>query len=277
MCICLGRIGCCAANDEWARGIILKIGALVNIVGFGLLTLSAFSLSEKFSWLENAFSYANAALIPENDNGMEPVSIHLGIRAAAFSNPNTFGQTVVPFDRFCEMADEGGLDKYMDPVACDTCHEASLVMMVAILVALGSFVPTFGIDILRVYSNFDVNCQKVSSTLLSLLTLVGCAVTYYHFTQCFDSFFDGPISYNSYGSVVEVDSPQEAVTVNFEWQLGSGSTCLFAAIILKLVQFLCNCCIPTPSITRDVEDQEEYEKLAEESDADDESLLDEWH
>jgi hypothetical protein len=101
-------------------------------------------------------------------------------------------------------------------------------------------------------------------------------LTYYQFTRCLDSFFDGMVSYDSNGSVVEADSPQEAVAVNFEWQLGRGMICLFAAIALKLIQFLCNCCIPTPSITRSVEDQEEYEKLLSEESDDDESL-DEWH
>jgi hypothetical protein len=277
ICTCLGKIGCCAANDEWARGAILNIGAFMNVLGFALLTFSAFSLTENFSLLENVVAYASAVLNPESDSDVEPISIHLGTRAAAFNNPNTFGQTVVPFDRFCEMVgDGGGLDKYMEADACDTCHEASLVMLVAILVSVVAFVPTFGIDILRVYSNFDVNCQKVSSTLLSILTLVGCGLTYYQFTRCLDSFFDGMVSYDSNGSVVEADSPQEAVAVNFEWQLGRGMICLFAAIALKLIQFLCNCCIPTPSITRSVEDQEEYEKLLSEESDDDESL-DEWH
>eukprot|EP00980_Cylindrotheca_fusiformis_P027838 scaffold22560_cov135-Cylindrotheca_fusiformis.AAC.49 len=278
-CICLGKVGCCAPNDDWARGIILKVGSVMNILGFLLLTFSAMALTERFQWLENAISFANAEVIPENEDDMESLSVHLGIRAAAFTNPNTFGEAVIPFDRFCAMtaAGGGGLDKYMDADACDTCHRASLVMLSAILVSLAAFVPTFCTDILRVYSNFDVNCQKVSSTLLSLVTLAGCGLAYFQFSHCLNSFFDGPVSYDSAGSIVKVDSPQAEHTVIFEWQLGLCTFCLFGAAFLKLIQFLCNCCIPTPSITRDLADQEEYEKLAEESDDEDASLLDEWH
>lgn len=63
------------------------------------------------------------------------------------------------------------------------------------------------------------------------------------------------------------------VVVNFDWSIGNGMICLFAGFALKFLDFICNCLIPTPSITRDEKLKREYEQLAlagsdDEADAD---------
>lgn len=111
-----------------------------------------------------------------------------------------------------------------------------------------------------------MNCQKALSSLLSGVTLACFILTYSEFNKkCLDIFFDELVSYSSTGNVAEPGSLDEAVVVDFKWKIGNGAICLFVAFGLKLIQFLCNCCIPTPAITRNLDEQEEYEKLAEES------------
>jgi hypothetical protein len=268
----LGSLGCCSPNDDFARLYVLKCGAVFNVIGFLLMLISSLSLTENFAILARFNSYASATLTPDDDSFMKPAYIHLGLRAAAFDNPSTFGQRLVPYDRFCDLVNNGGgLDNYMSSDKCDQCSQVSFQLLLGVLIATVSFVPTIWIDLLRAYSNFDVNCQKVLSTVLSLISIAGCIFTYHQFTnECLNSFFDNNISYDTSGSVISDGSSKErAVTVNFEWDWGAGATLLFAALGLKFIQFVCNCCIPTPRITRDLGDQEDYEKLAEESDDED--------
>ena len=58
--------------------------------------------------------------------------------------------------------------------------------------------------------------------------------------------------------------------VTYDWSIGSGMICLFAGFGCKVIEFICNCCSVTPAITRDVQEQEEYEQwiLSEENDND---------
>ncbi|CAJ1955962.1 unnamed protein product [Cylindrotheca closterium] len=290
-CICLGSMGCCASNDNWARGTILKLGATCNVIAFLGMVLATLSLMNN-----EATAFATATLQDQGTSGtlsnktaagsfvLEEIHIYLGLRAATFSNPNTFGTTIVPYDRFCD--ENLGLTAYLSRDDCAVCKYTTLQRMIAILVALVAFVPTFGMDITRAYSNFDVNCQKVASSVLSLITLVGCIVAYLQFNQCLDSFFDGPVYYDKDdggGYAAALFDPQSNPNaqflnteglrqVDFDWQVGYGLLGLFLAMTFKSIHIICNCCIPTPEITRVRRDQEEYEQLALEESESDNSL-----
>ena len=161
LCTCLGRIGCCAENDQWARGVVLKVGACANVLGFLFAVFSTLSLSNTYSRLENGFEFAQGTLTSidqqPSDKVLDPSFIYLGLRAAAFNNPNTFGQAVIPFQNFCDMTNGGGIEKYLEPEKCSQCYDVSFQLIITILIAVVSFIPTFAIDILRVYSNFDVS------------------------------------------------------------------------------------------------------------------------
>ncbi|KAL3931648.1 MAG: hypothetical protein SGBAC_011211 [Bacillariaceae sp.] len=271
-------------GTEW--GTILKLGATCNLLAFFGMVTATLALVNHDS-LNVATAFARATLA-DNGNGtltsvgsLEEIHLYLGLRAATFVNPNTFGTTTLPYDRFCDKS--LGLDAYLRNTEddCAVCDDTTLPRMIAILVALVAFVPTFGMDITRVYSNFDVNCQKVASSLLSLITLVGCIVAYLQFNQCLDSFFDGPIYYNSDGEATfdPQNNPNAQFLntdgfrqVSFDWQVGYGLLGLFLAMTFKFMHFICNCCIPTPQITRDRQYQKDYEHLALESDDEEESL-----
>ena len=262
-CRCLGRIGCCPTNDEWVRGAVLKVGASANVLGFLFALYAASALTENMSWLENGSEFARGVITETSSSDIDPVYIHVGLRAASFDNPNTFGKVVVPFDRFCEVADGGGLEKYLVADDCSECYDVSLQLLVATVLGVVAFVPTFAIDVLRFYSNFDVNCQKALSMFLSCITLTCFVLTYHQFTNgCLDAFLDGPTSYNTNGEY----SPSGETVVNFNWKIGNGSICLLLAVGAKTIHLLCNCSITTPTITRNLEDQEDYERLTLEED-----------
>ena len=54
-----------------------------------------------------------------------------------------------------------------------------------------------------------------------------------------------------------------AVVLSTDWSIGIGLIILWSGAGLKLIHFFCHCCIPTPSITRDIDEQEEYEKIGQ--------------
>jgi hypothetical protein len=274
MCTLLGRIGCCAPDkNSWARSAVLKYALVVNMCGFLLLVYASLAITENYSLLQLA-SYSTATLTaePMGNNGnngeddfvvsLEPITMNVGLRAVALGNPNSnTAEQVVRFDEFCTLGD-AGWNKYMDADDCDQCHNVSMQLVIAIVVAVVAYIPTLCTDVLRMYGNFDVNCQKVWATFLSLFTLAGCVLTYYQYTYtCLDTFFDGPISFGRNGEVVD-EEEVGAVVVTFDWTVGNGMICLYVGFGLKVINVICNCCIPTPTITRNRQEQEEYETLA---------------
>lgn len=276
-CTCLGSLGCCTSNDNWARSTVLKLGAACNVLGFlGVLVATSALINNDDSM--RTFGLATATLTDMGESGtseigntataLEEINIYLGVRAAVLVNPNTFGSFTLPYERFCNPS--LGLDAYLSTKDCAVCSDTTLSRMVAILVALVAFVPTCGMDITRAYSNFDVNCQKVASGILSLVTLAGCIVTYLQFDQCLNSFYSGPIFYDKDGQAFNPQDYPNAQFLNmdgyreviFQWKVGFGLIGLFLAMAFKSLNFICNCCIPTPGITRNRQAQDEYEELA---------------
>lgn len=56
-----------------------------------------------------------------------------------------------------------------------------------------------------------------------------------------------------------MDSDDVFLVVYFTWSAGLGQICLALATFLKIVDIVCNIVLPTPTITRDHREQEEYE------------------
>ncbi len=163
----------------------------MNLCGFFLTLFAALALTENESLLQMA-SFSRAELTSTPTDTMSPITIDVGLRAAVFNNPNSYGEELIRFDQFCDLTDLG-LDKYVYPEKCDQCNEVSDQLVIAIVVALVAYIPTVATDILRMYGNFDVNCQKVWASLISLFTLAGCVLTYVQYTYtCLDSFKVAP-------------------------------------------------------------------------------------
>jgi hypothetical protein len=270
ICACFGRIGFFSADNQWARGACLTYGMVMNIAGFLVTCFAALALSEHPALLELA-SWGRADLTVMTGPTFDTITMDLGLRAVFIHNPNTFGEKVVRFDQFCDLVGNG-IEKYMDPDDCDQCNQVSMQLFIAIVVAVVAFLPTITVDILRMYSNYDVNCQKVWAALFSMCTLAGCVLSYYQFTYvCLESFYDGEVLFRKNGELADAQNPS-AVSFDFDWDLGIGIICLFCGFGCKFLNFFCSCCcVPTPSITRNREEQEEYEKLDMESDGDDSS------
>ena len=84
---------------------------------------------------------------------------------------------------------------------------------------------------------------------------------------CFNSNFDtidcgGPTQYNTTSNSFWFENPEVAYHVYTGWQIGAGMLGLGVATFAKVLDLLCNLVLPTPSITRNRDEQWEYEKLA---------------
>jgi hypothetical protein len=112
------------------------------------------------------------------------------------------------------------------------------------------------------YPNYDLNCQKFVGSALSTFSLIMSLSTYVGYNnQCFESFYDGKIFFDAEDTGVDIES-QAAFVANFHWEAGNGLICLSVATCIKVVDILVNVLVPTPTITRNRKEQEEYEALS---------------
>eukprot|EP00549_Striatella_unipunctata_P013887 CAMPEP_0118698748 /NCGR_PEP_ID=MMETSP0800-20121206/15412_1 /TAXON_ID=210618 ORGANISM="Striatella unipunctata, Strain CCMP2910" /NCGR_SAMPLE_ID=MMETSP0800 /ASSEMBLY_ACC=CAM_ASM_000638 /LENGTH=62 /DNA_ID=CAMNT_0006598681 /DNA_START=13 /DNA_END=201 /DNA_ORIENTATION=+ len=51
------------------------------------------------------------------------------------------------------------------------------------------------------------------------------------------------------------------VLVEWNWTVGPGYVCLLLATMLKIPVMVCHLLLPTPTIARDPNEQEDYERL----------------
>lgn len=130
---------------------------------------------------------------------------------------------------------------------------------------------TFTTDILRIWPNYDVNCQKVFGAFFALFsTIMGLRAFFLYQNQCYASFNTGWTCYDEdmqpldYGSGVDFDAPEVVYQSYLHWQASAGLIGLGVATFAKVLDLLCNFLVPTPSVTRDRDEQWEYEKLSKE-------------
>lgn len=242
----------------------MRYAMFLNYIGLCLAVFTCLSITDsKYDLLLYA-SLAKTELIPDPDDFYPyPIILNVGLSAVAVDNPNTNVREVVRFDQFCGILGNG-IEKYIqEPVeeTCQKCEDVRVQTVIALIVATVCFVPAMIVNCSRMYLTTDINCFKIWAAFVSGLSLAGFVLTYYQFTtKCLnDVFYDGDVSYARNGEVAEVDSISEVVRVNFDWSVGYGMVCMFAAFGLKVIDFVCNCCIPTPSITRNTYDQKIYE------------------
>lgn len=285
LCTSIGRLGCCSGDESWARNAVMRYAIFLNLIGLLLMVYACLSIAsshyigtgDSSSVADNLLSVASLAhakLTPEPDNFfLQPILLNVGLTAMLFENPNDNVRAVIPFDQFCNMyTTDHHIGQYLQsPVeeTCGKCHDVQPYMVLSLLVATICFVPSICGNCTRMYLSTDVNCQKCGLLLVQFLTVAGCVSTYYLFTyECFRPTFYSKhndhevVSFNRHGQIVEFDAIDEVVQITFDWTLGYGMLCLFAAFGIKVIDFLCNCCTPTPAITRNTYEQKIYEQKA---------------
>jgi len=262
-CLCenLGSIGLLDPEHTSKRRLLLKSGLVSNILGFFLTVYTCFAISKRHNFIQNAsfsraeFKFANGTAVP--------LSLDIGLTAIAYENlAGTGKNVVVRFDEFCGLI-EDGLDRYMHPDHCARCNEISNSLIASLVLGLLSYLPTLTTDVLRMWPNYDVNCQKVFASFFSMFSLGMSIYTWKGYGNgCFDAFYEGDVYFDeSMNPVVDPETEGYAMKLTFDWVPGPGIMALTIASLSKIVDIICNLLIPTPSITRDKHEQEAYELM----------------
>jgi len=264
LCECTGRIGCWGHDNPRLRQRIFSIGLFANIIAFALTFFSCFSISTNFNILQAASFSQGTATAPESEFPLTYFDI--GLRAVALDSHPTVGTAVFSFREFCSLA-ESGLDRYMDPRMCDDCYHSSITFVSSCIISLLLVLPSITTDFLRMYPNYDVNCQKFYGFVVSSISMLVSLFTIWIYQRnCFSSFHDGRVPFLTANSTpvsfeiaAAANNEEDIFYADFEWKAGNGVMCLVAATLLKIVDIICNLIVPTPTITRDHREQEDYE------------------
>jgi hypothetical protein len=262
VCESWGRVGCVPAESIKMRKYLFAFGLFANIISFALTLFGLSASSNDFERLQksafssgivNIFNISSAELFAT-------VTMDVGLSAVAFSNPLTVGEQVYSFDEFCDQTELAS--RYLDEDQCSSCEDVSGGLITTLIISLITILPTIFTDVLRMYPNYDLNCQKFVGSTISTFSLIMSLSTYLGYNnQCFESFYDGTIFFDADSNVVNNES-QAAFLANFDWEAGNGLICIFVATFIKVVDILANVLVPTPTITRNRKEQEEYEGLS---------------
>jgi len=263
-------------NNTNIRSSLLQLGLFANTGGLLATILACFALSKSNMDLMEGVSFAKASLIPSSSSSsFDNVTLYMGLRALGIDNPNTGSSSdainIISFDNFCTTV---GMEQFLPLEECDVCAHTNVYIILALLVTMAAYVPTFISCLLRLYNQYDMNFCKTSSGFWSLVSLIGYLSIFYCYNyRCLSSLYEGPVIYNyTTGNVVVIDNDDlydndnnnnnnASVLVDFQWSMGTGQILFMVGFFLKIIDLISNCCIATPTITRSREEQWDYENV----------------
>ena len=220
---------------------------MLNTVAMAMIVYASLALSNDFDILTKS-SFNKIVLGNDVTKGsIDGAVIHLGLRSLAVSKSDV-GDVVIGYDQLCDLE---GADLLLDSEDCAACSDMSLNLVISTILAAILILPSILGNVTRMYSGYDVNCQKCFSGILSLLSLGLCVNTLvcYHWL-CAKTFH-------------QAASEFDGSAVTYEWTFGWAMILMIAASCIKGLEILINCCVPTPSITRNRKEQITYECIKE--------------
>ena len=260
-CRCWGNTG--GYKTERARCFMMHAGFLCNLIACLMTVYACLAITVDFEVLTRT-SFGSVTLTEVNGKFTEKIEVDIGLRAIALNNPVTgAGEVVVRFDQFCDLATDG-LERYMNPEDCDACNDISTNMVISTVMAAVTFLPSFFTDVTRMYSGYDVNCQKFFATIFAFFTILLSLNTLFTYRfLCADKFYEGVIPFDSEGNALPPGTPDSSAEflIDFEYRWGWGIVFLTAGTVFKFFDVFLHCCLRTPPVTRDRKEQIIYEKV----------------
>jgi len=257
-CTTLGWIGCLPSNLESARSCVMLLAFLVDLMGLGSLMFATMAVSTSTSLLKRTPWVVGVVTTGTNTTELAQVTVRIGLRAILLRDDSTGDDRTVLFDEFCDLTN-AGIEQYIDVGDCSKCADASRQFIVLpLLVAVVLCIPSLFSDILREYSNYDVNCQRCSAWVTSSMSVVGAMVAWNSFyNECLPTFLDEDTIIPDPG----IQGLVGEVRRTYEWADGIGLYFIYASAAFRGVSFLTQCLLPTPTITRNQIEQAEYERI----------------
>jgi hypothetical protein len=233
---------------------------MINTIAMLMIVYACLAISTNYEILTKA-SFTKITLKENIGDIAAGTTLHIGLRAISLLKSDV-GEQVVNFDQFCELSGDG-MELFMDADDCKSCDDMSLNFVMSTMLAAVLFVPSLLITISRMYSGYDINCSKSFLTILALCSIGLCLNTLWTFKLfCSDKFYEGLVPFDDAGT--PYPAADTSYYVNYDYKWGWGVIFLVAGVVLKALEMMINCCVATPSITRDKKEQTIYEDIKEE-------------
>ena len=118
-------------------------------------------------------------------------------------------------------------------------------------------------NVIRMYYTYDINCTKTFGFLATLASSVLAMYTFLTYRyQYFFSFFEGQFYLDKDLSFHTSLANNVVVVGAVEWGPGNGLICILLATGLTAIDILCHLLLPSPSLARSHQLQDEYEQRA---------------
>jgi len=255
-CKFFGKIG--IYTDEQPRFYLMHLGFMINTIAMFMVVYACLAISDDYEVLSKA-SFSKITMQQDiGDTFPAGTTVHVGLRAISWLTSDD-KEEVVNFDQFCATS---GMDKLLNPEDCSSCQDMSLNFVMSTILAAVLFLPSLFVTVSRMYSGYDVNCGKAYSSVLAICSLGLCLNTLWTFKYfCGDKFYRGLVPIDDEGNPFPEDITKYA---DYVWEWGWGVIFLVAGVVLKGLEMMINCCVATPSITRDRKEQQIYENIKDE-------------
>ena len=268
-CECVGQIGCqFFKKNHVARRRVFAVGFCFNFAALAFTIVASMAFTTNFNLLTSTSFTRGDITVPAWNNGTS-ARLDIGFRAVALTDPSQVmgGDTVSSFDEFCDspIGDENSIQRFLSDDLCGECKERSEQFVVTCIVNVMLIGRNMVSDITRMYPQYDLNCPNFYGSLMATLSVIlGLWTIASYQDHCFNDVEQDLRPFYRNNFTVVPDDPQDVdpsdlLLVRFEWRNGPGLNCLWASTCLRIVDALCNYLVPTPSITRNRRQQQDYE------------------
>jgi hypothetical protein len=178
-CICesVGRRGCIDPENTVRRRRLFLSAFIINVIGLLLLVVTSLSIAVNHFELVWRAGFTSAWLTNDEDPETKSVATwFIGLRAVAYDNRLLNVTELFTFAELCEFQKEYYanitllVDANEEEFSCSNCEDISRKIVPTLFLSMLSYIPNFTTDILRMYSNYDVNCQKFLASTFSWIS-----------------------------------------------------------------------------------------------------------
>ncbi|KAL7576669.1 hypothetical protein ACA910_005598 [Epithemia clementina (nom. ined.)] len=297
-CQAVGQIGCHSyfKNHHLARRRLFSIGFAFNLVALGLTVVASLAFSRHYTLLTKTSFSRGVISVPQWGNHTT-ATINIGFRAVALTDPDQIvgGNMVSMFQEFCNVDDDENADdendddgddllvqqqqqqppdsvrRFLSQDLCGDCKDSSQQFVLSCVVNIILILRNMFSDITRMYPKYDLNCPNFYGSLMATLSVfLGLYTIATYQNRCFQNAeeelrpfyrqnFTAVTGSDQFNHQQEQEELDDLILVRFVWSKGPGLDCLMAATLLRFVDAICNFIVPTPTITRNRLEQEQYE------------------
>ena len=270
------------------------VSAMAGSRNFTLLTHTSFTRgrAQVFEKASNSVPVSSSLSETQSIQQQDPtglwelqgtVTIDIGFRALARYDPDGVSddidrsedqEFIITLNNFCEnpqatsSTDQGmEIKELLRQELCGTCRGSSQSFVLSSIINIIIILRNMFSDITRMYPNYDLNCPNFYGSLMATVSVIlGVYTAFAYQARCQTNLQSEFYWYSRNGNATSVNFDElnendgfVNMKVTFDWYHGPGLNCLITATFLKIMDTIANYMVPTPTITRSWEEQQDYE------------------